>query len=163
MIQIEEALKELLEAVEDAIQAGDWKVDGACDPDSVIRRSKEALAQPEQEPVGAVKDLFTQAAWEKLDVRGSTKVYLDIPPQRTEQEPFGYFQYDIRLDAWVRNRKSNRGAAFYIRPPQRTWVGLTDEEKNDCLVSADPCEALAEPEARQLIEDVEQALKVKNT
>ena len=47
--------------------------------------------------------------------------------------------------------------------PQRTWVGLTDGEKNDCLVSADPCEALAEPEARQLIEDVEQALKEKNT
>jgi hypothetical protein len=47
----QEALKELLEAVEEAIQSGDWKVDGACDPDSVIRRSKEALAQPEQEPV----------------------------------------------------------------------------------------------------------------
>jgi len=40
----------------------------------------------EQEPVGMVKDLFTSTAWEKLDVRGSTKVYLDIPPQRTEQE-----------------------------------------------------------------------------
>jgi len=34
----------------------------------------------EQEPVGTVKDLFTQAAWEKLDVRGSTKVYLGTPP-----------------------------------------------------------------------------------
>lgn len=84
MIQIKEALKELLEAVEDAIQAGDWTVDGACDPDLVIKRSKKALAEPEpeQEPVGTVKDLFTQAAWERLDVRGSTKVYLDIPPQR---------------------------------------------------------------------------------
>ena len=51
----------------------------------------------------------------------------------------------------------------FTTPPQRTWVGLTNDEKNDCLVSADPCEALAEPEARQLIEDVEQALKVKNT
>jgi len=47
--------------------------------------------------------------------------------------------------------------------PKGEWVGLTDEEKNDCLVSADPCETLAEPEARQLIEDVEQALKEKNT
>jgi hypothetical protein len=46
---------------------------------------------------------------------------------------------------------------------QRTWAGLTDEQKNDCLVSADPCETLAEPEARQLIEDVEQALKERNT
>jgi len=48
-------------------------------------------------------------------------------------------------------------------PPQRTWVGLTDEEINDCLVSADPCECLAEPEARQLVEDVEAKLKEKNT
>jgi Asp-tRNA(Asn)/Glu-tRNA(Gln) amidotransferase C subunit len=48
-------------------------------------------------------------------------------------------------------------------PPQRAWVGLTDEEINDCLVSADPCECLAEPEARQLIEDVEAKLKDKNT
>jgi len=47
--------------------------------------------------------------------------------------------------------------------PQRTWVGLTDEEINDCLVSADPCECLAEPEARQLVEDVEAKLKDKNT
>jgi len=37
----------------------------------------------EQEPVGRVKDLFTYTAWEKLDVRGSTKVYLDTQPQRT--------------------------------------------------------------------------------
>ena len=47
--------------------------------------------------------------------------------------------------------------------PQRTWVGLTDDERNDCLVSADPCEALAEPEARQLMEDVEAKLKEKNS
>lgn len=45
---------------------------------------------------------------------------------------------------------------------KRPFIGLTDDEKNDCLVSADPCEALAEPEARQLIEDVEQALKERN-
>jgi hypothetical protein len=42
--------------------------------------------------------------------------------------PFGYFRYDIRLDAWVQSRDSNRGVAFYTTPPQRTWIGLTDEE-----------------------------------
>jgi hypothetical protein len=51
---------------------------------------------------------------------------------------------------------------LYTAPPKRTWVGLTDEEINDCLVSADPCECLAEPEARQLVEDVEAKLKDKN-
>ena len=46
-----------------------------------ITAIKEALAQPEKEPVGTVKELFTQAAWERLDLRGSTKVYI-TPPQR---------------------------------------------------------------------------------
>ena len=45
-----------------------------------------------------------------------------------KDEPFGYFRYDLRLDAWVQSRDSNQGAAFYTTPPQRTWVGLTDDE-----------------------------------
>jgi len=48
-------------------------------------------------------------------------------------------------------------------PPQRTWVGLTEEDRNDCLVSADPCECLAKPESHQLMEDVETKLREKNT
>jgi len=32
-----------------------------------------------------------------------------------EDEPFGFFQYDIRLDAWVQNRINNKGVAFYIK------------------------------------------------
>ena len=43
------ALEDLIEAVEAAINAGDWKVDGACDPTLVLIRAKEALALPEQE------------------------------------------------------------------------------------------------------------------
>ena len=49
----------------------------------------------EQEPVGMVKDLFTYTAWEKLDLRGSTKVYLDIPPQ-PEQEPVAWGVFDTQ-------------------------------------------------------------------
>jgi hypothetical protein len=33
-------------------------------------------------------------------------------------EPFGYFQYDIRLDAWVQNRINNKGVAFYTKEKQ---------------------------------------------
>lgn len=36
-------LSELVECVETAIRAGDWKVDGACDPDSIIYQSKRYL------------------------------------------------------------------------------------------------------------------------
>ena len=86
----QEALKELLEAVEEAIQTGDWKVDGACDPDLVIRRSKEALAQT-QAPV----------AWVSEDVcKGQ---YIDGRPRKI----------------WWECEKGV-GTAFYTAPPQRT-------------------------------------------
>lgn len=69
----QEAFKDLLDAVEAAIQAGDWKVDGACDPDLAIRRAKEALAQT-QEPddltiaymAGVHDGKKTQRTWVKL-------------------------------------------------------------------------------------------------
>lgn len=42
-----EALADLLEAIDLAIYSGDWKVDGACDPDAAIQRARNVLAQPE--------------------------------------------------------------------------------------------------------------------
>ncbi len=45
---------------------------------------------------------------------------------------------------------------------QRQWVGLTEEERNDCLVEADPCECLATPEAQELMRTVEAKLKERN-
>ena len=42
------------------------------------------------------------------------------------------------------------------------WIGLTDEEFNDCLVKGDPCENLAEPEAWAVMREVEAKLKEKN-
>jgi hypothetical protein len=34
-----------------------------------------------------------------------------------KQEPYGYFRYDMRLDAWVQSREDNRGVALYTTPP----------------------------------------------
>ena len=34
---------------------------------------------------------------------------------KAKDEPFGFFQYSIRLDAWVQNRINNKGVAFYIK------------------------------------------------
>ena len=45
---------------------------------------------------------------------------------------------------------------------KKEWQGLTDEERNACLVEADPCEALLEHEAWQLMVDIEAKLKEKN-
>jgi hypothetical protein len=35
------------------------------------------------------------------------------PPK---QEPYGYFRYDIKLDAWVQNKENTQGVAFYTTP-----------------------------------------------
>jgi len=102
-----EAMKLALEALEACHIYGELEC--VMTPDSAIylhpaiTAIKEALAEHamqevqrlgqeiEQEPVGMVKDLFTSTAWERLDVRGSTKVYLATPPQRkplTDEEIF---------------------------------------------------------------------------
>jgi hypothetical protein len=41
----------------------------------------------EQEIVGTVKELFNSVAWEKLNVRGSAKVYLDADALRDAMNP----------------------------------------------------------------------------
>lgn len=46
--------------------------------------------------------------------------------EQPEQEPVGYFQYSMHLDAWVQNKEEIKGIAFYTSPPQRK--PLTDEE-----------------------------------
>ena len=54
----------------------------------------------------------------------------NYPPQRTEQEPFCFFyvengeEYFAPKGAYV----PDNAQPLYTTPPQRTWVGLTDEE-----------------------------------
>ena len=49
-----------------------------------------------------------------------------------------------------------------IQDYKKPWVGLTVQERNDCLVQADPCECLADPEAHQLMVEVGAKLRSKN-
>ena len=77
--------------------------------------------------------------------------------EQPADEPLGYFQYAMHLDAWVQNRDENKGVALYTRPqpaaqeltcvcgavwqgeemvcaPHKkpaAWVGLTDEDKEE--------------------------------
>jgi len=73
------------------------------------------------------------------------------------------------VDYWIREATAARQAEMAMRreleaqPAQHKWVGLTVQERNDCLVSADPCECLADPEAHQLMVEVEAKLRSKNT
>ena len=82
------------------------------------------------------------------------------------QEPFGFFKYDMRLDAWVQNRNSDKCVAFYTHPQPKcesvrsTWVGLTDDEI-EALASWWPSYDQM-PALKVLIKDVTNSLKEKN-
>lgn len=82
---------------------------------------------------------------------------------KPEQEPVAWMdEYGDVLSASFVDGNGLRNIPLYTTPQKRTWVGLTEEDKNDCLVSADPCECLAKPESHQLMEDVEAKLREKN-
>ena len=40
-----EVIKDLVEVMESAINSGDWKVDGACDPTMVLIRAKKHIEE----------------------------------------------------------------------------------------------------------------------
>jgi hypothetical protein len=54
------------------------------------------------------------------------EIWRELHASEPDQKPYGYFQYDIRLGAWVQNREKNIGVAFYTKPA----VPLTDEQAN---------------------------------
>jgi hypothetical protein len=96
-----------------------------------ITAIKEALAQPEQEPVATLDDL--------------------------EQEIYENTRQFVSRDVmeWMLKR-------YYTTPPQRTWVGLTDEEIADCaekMEASDPTDSFW----REFFRGIEAKLKEKNT
>ena len=38
-------ISDMLDIMEQAIKSGDWKVDGACDPDMIMRRAEDMLSR----------------------------------------------------------------------------------------------------------------------
>jgi hypothetical protein len=98
-----ELLKNSLELIETAIKNGDWKPDGACDPDLTIQSLKHAIKEWEsQEPV----------AWQFLQ-NGKWHNGTEFHSHRKNTEAAGIPIRDL-----------------YTYPPQRTWVGLTKQDKD---------------------------------
>ena len=112
----QEALKLALEALEKSTDNFPANVQHR----KAITAIKEALAQPEQEPVAYTNgtDVILAKYWTA-----------DYPPEGWE--PLGY-----------------------ITPPQRTWVGLTDEDDIDWEEGGN---------LKDLVKAIEAKLKEKNT
>ena len=100
--------------------------------DKAITAIKEALAQPEQEPVAFEKTVcpFCSSEWVTAEQH-------DRNVDRVEQEPVAWMSEhrfdELRKGFTVMTTLTKQIAfeddvALYTNPPQRTWVGLTDEE-----------------------------------
>ena len=110
------------------------------------------------------QDEWFEADWLKHMVRVT-------PPQRTEQEPVAWmFQHeetgrtmcvDSQQVEWgfeKSNPRLKKIAPLYTTPPQRTWVGLTDEEIGTIAYNVNPLDGI-----RQFSRAIEAKLKEKNT
>jgi hypothetical protein len=153
----------------------------------------EALAQPEQEPdsesVDALRTLSycdgLKAGWnfcvaddhdgfERAQAATSEAVrILKAQPKQPEQEPVAWRVRWPKVGGghtWVMNDAplmAEHGFVnepLYTTPPQRTWVGLTDEEKISVWDRAEKRQAYqGVPALMALIQEVESKLKEKNT
>ena len=121
-----EALKLALEALEEWLPTVPVLIEKK---KSAITAIKEALAQPEQEPVTwryKIVDVFGRPAWTLKTPKSDTRVL--------ESQP------------------------LYTTPPQRTWVGLTLDERIELAKDVDwPVGAYCE-----YAEKIEAKLKEKN-
>ena len=102
----DEALKLALEAIEFVHDTGDTQTFDMCYAKPALAAIKKALAQPEQEPV----------AWMF---------------QHEETGRMNYVSNDVIHDPTMFLGMNPRYALvcpLYTTPPQRTWVGLTDDE-----------------------------------
>jgi hypothetical protein len=137
-----ELMQDALEAMESAIQSGDWKVDGACDPDAVLNRLRNRLAQPEpwvKTYCGGKPNYTTQP--EPQPVAWLSKCYSD------DNEDIGYTLWD----------KDVGSGCFPVYKEARGWVELTEYEFEEILAKYN--EALPMVVCRA----IEAKLKEKNT
>jgi len=91
-------------------------------------------------------------AHERRHVRWAIKEALAQPPQ----EPVAKYS-DIVSDGGLDPRNK------FDLPPQRQWVGLTDEEKKDALISIDAETRRLPPGFKDFARAIEAKLKEKNT
>ena len=150
----DEALKIALEALETALDFDIDAEDGYYL--QAITAIKEALAQ-EQKPVATVESVATVVSesgnqevtmswWHEPALPVGTKLYTTPPQPEQEQEPaewprtmergtlVQWLHFEMvqhTLDEGTIDKLIEDAQAIPATPPQRTWVGLTEQQLND--------------------------------
>jgi len=142
-----------------------WEVSVECDSLEEAEKLKETLAQPKQEPVAWMRedeDCTDCIVWEQTEEH-TIPLYTTPPQRKSEQEPvvwrswnekdgFGFWDTKHEAESWCDPDFDSE--PLYTIPPQREWVGLTDEEKHDCYLRIDVWS--------RCVEMVENKLREKN-
>ena len=93
---------------------------------------------------------------EDAAVRAAYKVMAEL---ETGQEPVAWADHGVVN--WIADKQFKHASLLYTSPPQRTWVGLTDEEIADCaekMEASDPTDSFW----REFFRGIEAKLKEKN-
>jgi hypothetical protein len=80
-----------------------------------------------------------------------------------EQEPVAWFRYQQGSRVYYDSKKWDDCQPLYTAPPQRTWVGLTDEDKHEIELRAGITEDDDGYIVSQVFKLTEAKLKEKNT
>ena len=131
-----------------------------------ITAIKEALEQPEQEPVADVlidhedEDGHAVIWLRDYALENGRHLLYTTPPQRKEpeQEPVAWMVWgEDNVPSFTFKKPSDKYVfdSLYITPPQRAWVGLTDEEAIQMHID---CSCISE-----LFDAIDAKLKYKNT
>ena len=131
---------------------------------------KEALAQPEQEPVGQLlEDAFGRGQVMWFNKPKDESMLYTAPPQRTKQEPvaWGVFEGNLhdmfftQVEAVEMAHLKGTHAEvkpLYTTPPQRTWVDLTRKQMAEVL-----CDDRWQGRPELMLLRAQQLFKEKNT
>ena len=161
-----EAMKQALEALEDAtkhIWLGDKKgVEANIRANYAYESLRQAIAEAEKQDSNPVKDEWQLSVADGHSGYGVYAHMDEYPEGGAVLLPFGYFKYALHFDAWVQNRDSNEGVAFYTHPPKREWVGLTDDEVSKIIDDVIGFNSCWGPET-EFARAIEAKLKEKNT
>ena len=146
----DEALKLALEALENISTA--LREDDVLGSDSelmlnAITAIKEALAQPEQ---GALKELR-----QMLQIEVDRLIAANAPAT----EVIDYKAAEFCEKQFLKPSMFLQ----FVEPEERTWVGLTDEERLRVLQFIDPKAVRFPLGFKQIAESIERLLKEKNT
>jgi len=122
-----EALKSAIEFAEYCLEELDLSHMASNQAKRLVQKSKEALAKLEQERCVGCEACIDTACGRDECPKGWPKAL------QPEQEPVG----QLLEDAFGRGQvmwfnKPKDESMLYTTPPQRTWVGLTDEDLAVC-------------------------------